>query len=267
MRTRTENVRAMRLIRQTWIMAAGILAGLTSVGYVAFGATYNFYFNNTEQGDNSTATPAVTVHGDGKVEKSAGLPELQTPPAPVQSPGPKLAVEDFSSRPSAPLPIPAPAEGKTEARTSMWGQWWDDLPLGSTELRHFRVTAGATALLNGDHIGPSFNAAIVFNKYVAINGYAAYFAPSRWREHEHGIYGGELELTPLHIPVGATHPRFIELGLVAGVSNLFPLPENYVSPHGGGRLTLNFGKTLALSGVFRGNAGYQMVEGGLSVKL
>ena len=54
-------------------VAAIAFAGACAVS-VAWGATYNFYFNNTEQGPNSTATPHLTVSqsADGKIEKKEG---------------------------------------------------------------------------------------------------------------------------------------------------------------------------------------------------
>lgn len=60
--------KAMKLV---WI-------GLSFVGWISLAnaGTYNFYINNTEQGDNSTSTPTVTVkdgkNGEVEVEKTGG---------------------------------------------------------------------------------------------------------------------------------------------------------------------------------------------------
>jgi hypothetical protein len=254
-----------RFFGQFWKLLVGLVIGLCGLAYVAWGATYNFYFNNTEQGDNSTATPSVTV-SDGKATKTPGTPEAQ--PSPGPSAAPVVTASPTPVEPPAPIgpaPAPATAENRSEARLSMLSQFWRELPLGQDEQRHFRLTAGGASFLSGGSIGPIVDAAIVFNKWVAINGFAASL-DSDYRRQK-ATYGAELELTPLHIPLGEAHPRFIELGLVAGVNNIYPLPENYVTPHAGARLTLNFGNTIALTAVGRGNAGHQMIESGIVFKL
>ncbi len=52
------------LMKSLWV-------GLSFLGWISLASagTYNFYINNTEQGDNSTTTPTVTVK-DGKGETS-----------------------------------------------------------------------------------------------------------------------------------------------------------------------------------------------------
>ncbi len=96
--------------------------GLITAGSVAFGATYQFYFNNTEQGDNSTATPQLHVQADKALEKTAK--DLSSPPSnlagPLPAPSPtapaapaieiktadvKPATEDPAANPS---PVPSP---------------------------------------------------------------------------------------------------------------------------------------------------------------
>src|SRR4051794_19080532 len=49
-----------------WQLLVGVVLSIMALAWVAYGATYNFYFNNTEQGPNSTANPSVSVK-DGNV--------------------------------------------------------------------------------------------------------------------------------------------------------------------------------------------------------
>ena len=53
---------------KSWAFAAVAIGSFFVAIASTFAGTYNFYFNNTEQGDNSTANPAVDV---GTGEKGA----------------------------------------------------------------------------------------------------------------------------------------------------------------------------------------------------
>ena len=68
---------------------------------VANAATYNIYFNNTEQGPNSTATPSMTVTG-------AGAP-------PIAQPSPAVTA---SAQPETAAPMPAPVLQNASVQTS-----------------------------------------------------------------------------------------------------------------------------------------------------
>ncbi|MBL7716699.1 MAG: hypothetical protein JNL01_14640 [Bdellovibrionales bacterium] len=46
-------------------MVSALIGTATVAALSAYGATYNFYFNNTEQGDGSTATPNLSVAANG----------------------------------------------------------------------------------------------------------------------------------------------------------------------------------------------------------
>jgi hypothetical protein len=80
---------------------------------VAHAATYNIYFNNTEQGPNSTASPSMTVTGAG------GPPVAQPSPAVTAS---------GQSEATAPAPAPVPQNisvqtseaPRAEPRESRW---------------------------------------------------------------------------------------------------------------------------------------------------
>lgn len=79
--------------------------------------TYNFYFNNTEQGDNSSATPSVVVK-DG----------MGASASPVASPSPVISPE--------PSPVPSPTVNSSESVATM-----DD----STFSKRLRLIGGIEA--------------------------------------------------------------------------------------------------------------------------
>lgn len=67
-------------------------------------ATYNFFFNNTEQGPNSTATPSVTVQ-DGKLVKNPGAAgDGEAPAGDATGAAPSPGGEE--NPPAAPAPAP-----------------------------------------------------------------------------------------------------------------------------------------------------------------
>src|SRR4051812_17870316 len=59
----------MSVLTGLLILATSLVGLLFMVG-VGHAATYNFYFNNLEQGDNSTANPSLTVTGKKSKKKS-----------------------------------------------------------------------------------------------------------------------------------------------------------------------------------------------------
>lgn len=71
------------------------LAGLGALFWKsAYGATYNFYFNNTEQGNNSTANPTVSVAPTGTpTPTQVSAPATTTTPT-LMSPVPVTTPED-----------------------------------------------------------------------------------------------------------------------------------------------------------------------------
>ena len=108
-------------------------SGIAAIGAGLFGlaaahaATYNFYFNNTEQGDHSTATPSVTVT-DGKMEKKPGaepspapaaVAAQETPPPAVAAPAPAAVVA--AAEPSSTARARA---RRTAWRRHQWSQKW-----------------------------------------------------------------------------------------------------------------------------------------------
>jgi hypothetical protein len=90
-----------RLSNAIWRNLAFVILGVFHFSTI-WAATYHFYFNNTEQGDQSTATPSLTVH-DGNP------PEATPSPTPSVAPieGQKLA---NSETPPSPVPTGTPSQ-------------------------------------------------------------------------------------------------------------------------------------------------------------
>jgi hypothetical protein len=230
-----------------------LFASLGASEWAARAATYNFYFNNTEQGDNSTATPTVTV-SDGKAEKR--LTPQPASAAPVATP---VAPPEPVAAPVAAFP------GASSTAVIPEGPGF----LGSDRTAHFRLTAGVGEVFEADSaIGPFFDLGLFANRYVGVNFYVgvSQLQWDYWWQRSSTVIGGELELTPLHLGTGA-HPDLLELGVLLGASNLYPAEDNWVAPHLGGRLSVNFGNYAALTAVVRGNAGTISGETGLALRL
>ena len=82
----------MKLISWMFVVL-GLLHGLAE----AHAATYNFYFNNAEQGANSTANPSVTVQA-GEPSKVASEPGALPAKEPeVEEPSEPPAVETVAA--------------------------------------------------------------------------------------------------------------------------------------------------------------------------
>ena len=109
------------------------------VSGVAFAATYNFYFNNTEQGDNSTATPNVTVQqddkgGPAKVTKTGG------DPMPAASATPAVMEQRVTTPVQAPAQ-PVEEEPRAAVQTTKKYLFAEDGPF-----RHFSMGLGVALL-------------------------------------------------------------------------------------------------------------------------
>src|SRR4051812_45021949 len=92
-----------------------VLSG--SLASVVWAGTYNFYFNNSEQGNNSTANPSVTVN-DGKGEKNTGVEKVEPEKAEIAQPAPLAA-----SAPEAPVSAVAKADLKPEPPAREFRRW------------------------------------------------------------------------------------------------------------------------------------------------
>ena len=282
----------------SWQTLVGVVFGLTGVAYVSWGATYNLYFNNTEQGNNSTATPNLTVT-DGKVS-SSGAGTTNAAPAAVttNTTGPAVA------EPVHTEPVAAPSE---RADATSIAEAEPERPKKRT--KWFKLTAGAGAAIqkydphNLNGMGSDFRStqpALVIEgsmnlvKDLGINIFAASNVSSS-HESSSGFFGAELELMPLHLSIGRFE-NVLDLGLLAGVNNIRNLTESdtlatfpssqysgsssssygssgdttvsrthsVLEGHLGARANVNLGNDWAITTAVRGGKDFAMAEAGLS---
>jgi hypothetical protein len=213
------------------------LAGFAELA--ASAATYNFYFNNSEQGDHGTVTPSVTVQSGAPaaVPGSAAPAPAAAPPVVVAIP-----VEQGASRPA------------TAAAIAI-----------APPFRHWRLTGGVQDSLGG--VGPLGGIGYFFNQDFGIQLYGGFLGNDLASPAGAGLFlGTELEFSPIHLKLG----RFadaVELGALLGVSTIAAESDNWVSPHVGARLSFNAGHDWGLTTAVRANASYLLFEMGLVARL
>jgi hypothetical protein len=215
-----------------------LLAGLLGCELAASAATYNFIFNNTEQGDGSTASPSLSVASDGTVSKSGGgadsKPLVRTQGI-AQAPGGETTVVSETSAPRAAAPA----------------------------FRHFRFT-GAASLYEGRYSaakGPwaTGSFAYFFNPEWGLNAFGVLATSAASNELEAGL---EFEIVPIRISLGRVE-NLVELGFMGGLSHA----QDWNDPHLGARVNVNLGESWGLTACGRYAADYAMAEAGLALRL
>lgn len=271
----------MKGFRSFWQIAVGLSLGLLGLAWGVRGATYNFYFNNTEQGANSTATPTVRVSTDEK-SKSGGksLPAPETQPVSASASGP----------PSMPGTVTAKAESTTER--------------GSRDSRHFRVSAGGVILrqdvlvgydrrygeesleyylIDDSHGANRLGGKVAFSflpvRSVAITLHSTFLqeAPPNLEGYQSTfqdtfILGLDLEFLPLRFSLGRSED-LIEFGPALGASTFlasnmgFPAIGRFATLNFGARLNVNLGERWGITSAYRANSFYKMAEAGIAIQL
>jgi hypothetical protein len=248
------------------------LGGNLLFSSLSLGAVYNLYFNNTEQGNNSTAQPSVTIQSpNGSTQP---LPEkapenpLQTTPtqaAPETAIAP-LAPEDSNSESQSPAPqatestpaiVPAPAQGAV-ARV-----YYSGTQQSSDRNWHARFGIGAAQNSHYGDIGPGFNTSLHYSALPYMN-FGILFGTNPEGADE--IYAAaELELIPVKVNLFG-FKDVIELGVLAGTTTLAAAPGNLVSLHTGGRVGWNFGDRWSVNATARLNKGFVSSDLSLGIR-
>jgi hypothetical protein len=258
-----------RFLRQSWQILAGLALAFFGLAYVAWGATYNFYFNNTEQGDNSTATPAVTITEDGKVVKKPG--DGTDPKAlsatPAQAQGAPAAPE---ARSQAEQAAAAPSKDASELK-------WRFL-IGLTAQKQYG--AGASLADNGG-LQPSGSVSYFFNHEFGLTAYGTLLTTNGegWYSYDetHYMLGLEAELVPIRLTFGRTED-LVDVAVVAGAQaeyhSLGADGQTYyydspwhIRPEGGVRVSLNLGHAWSVTGIVRANPDFATGEAALAFRL
>lgn len=240
-----EGGRMKRWFKSFWQILVGLTLGMFGLAWVAWGGSYNFYFNNTEQGSNSTATPTVTVTTDEKSKSGANsVPASETGTAP--------AAQTVTVPGSAPGPVSANTVAATED--------------SSKKSRRFR--ASATGLVMGrkaggeKSVGGGLGFAYFPVREIGLNIYG--FGMNGGGED--GVVGLDLEVLPLRFSLGRFE-NLIETGPILGASTFKRASGNLVTLHAGLRLNFNLGEQWSITSSARINMGYKMAEAGIAVHL
>jgi len=189
--------------------------------------TYNFYFNNAEQGDNSTANPSVIVKdGDQEKDKTktpsdedVELNDSAEDVAPVSSS--RRRAKMARSRPVLRLGV-----GYYRARATVMEQG-NEKPLDQWEPGSF-FTESPT---EKTYAGVTLSASVFFNRFVGAGLFLG------------ALYGGEMEVQPF-----GTFGRTVEFGILAGITSVgVPLIGADTAFHTGANLGINFDRTWGMT--------------------
>lgn len=229
------------MMSKKWKVFFGASLGCVTTVTAVWGATYNFYFNNTEQGPNSTASPSLSVV-DGK-PSSSGAQKTVTNLTEGDAPAAKTEVPAVAS-------AQAPAVAKTASSTHVEPKSDDD-----SHFWRFGLSAGFvgwqdSGSVNGPYYGggsPTNNRGVALlslglfpAREIGLNLFAG-IRSSGFDDNVTPIFGGaEIEIVPLKISIfRATH--LLEFAALGGVSKLTPTSEG-VHVHVGARATINLGE-------------------------
>ena len=239
-------------------------------------ATYNFYFNNTEQGANSTASPSVTV-SDGKVVKTTPLEPTaaadgvsSTAVLPVE---PTLATTAHIKQDS----LVKINHNNPHFRFALSGLYMPaSQSLVTVDQTHNRFVTGNTA--SGATLGVSYFPVSALGLSVYGGGYKNSGDPGTFVS----FYGADVEIVPYRISVGKFE-NMIEPALLVGASTI-PQDTTTVNqgvitgkavtesvvPMAGARLSLHLNSHLGLTASARldiDRRSFMTAEAGIVVRL
>ena len=230
------------IIMMKYLMTVLSLIGLFTTE--ASAATYNWYFNNVEQGKNSEANPVLTTDGKKTQKKRINEKGKETM---TEVQGPSSSVEGTSV---------VKEKSLTEDDERQWR-----MIVSASQSGYDMGQASQYSSPGG-----MFSAAYYFEKQIGINLFGG-FLPK-----EEFFAGGELELIPLQLKVFDLD-RFIEAGLMLGAMSLGKTKTQDGTLHAGVRLNVNMGPRFGLSSTLRtnisgrANTRYYMSQLGLSYRL
>jgi hypothetical protein len=214
------------------------LWGFLSMMEWATAATYNVYFNNVEQGANSTAAPTLHISDSKPVgAQPTSVSETRDPAAEPSAAEPNKASEPKASE--SQLPVGASTAARIEALSESSNRWFRLSFLGTSNLSGSdpRDDQG------GKKAGAMLMGSIFPLRDFGINAFAGVAPAGK------GYYGGELEFDPLHLGLfGLDH--LIDAGFVVGASSMGQR-EGFDIVHSGVRMAVNFGPHYSIVGGLR----------------
>jgi hypothetical protein len=239
-------------MKQIFCLVSLFLAAIT----LSQAATFQYIFNNIEQGEGGTASPSIQVNGS-EVKKN-GVVTTASDPAPTPS---------------------APSAANANTMTTEMAE----MVLAETPKHRFRVIGSGTRMSysTGKGFGnitrdverlgrsdSSLSAALALTYWTSPDiGFTAFWwAPTGRTEN---VFGGEMEFVPVRVAVlGKTD--FIEAGLLGGASQMGKKElRKFGTFHVGGRLSVNFHRHLGITSSVRTNltdrATYQYTQADLGL--
>ncbi len=196
-----------KTIKYGILVAAGILAMRGAL----HAATYNFYFNNTEQGPNSTASPMVTVNGEGK-------PSTISPP-----------VDKSEERTGSTLTQEQRDGIASFFKKFRFGIGWNNAKTKQSAAYNYVTESGMGLGSSNEYEdeleGFGANLGFSFNSYF---GLEAFVTSLRYTGSNMGavVFGGGLEVTPVRLSLFGAED-VVSLSALGGASNAFMLHFNH----------------------------------------
>lgn len=230
-----------------------VLAGISLfTGPFSESATYNFYFNNVEQGDNSNATPNVTISEDG-VKKTDGKE------------GDKQDKLNLMNPNSNPPPASGPnsvAQINTETLVPYTRHTYRLGILGGPTWG-----LGHSTLNNDGRLGVNLELAWTPSRDIGINFFVGGLHQGTFVNDGGTLLlgGAEIEWTPIRISIGRIE-NMVDVGFLLGASSLAAAPDNWVSAHTGTRIALNLGEDWSALATGRINLGFVSGQVGLAYR-
>lgn len=268
-----ENI-LMKLYRITLFIILGMIYLSTN----ARAATYNFYFNNTEQGDNSTASPNLSVK-DGKQEESAKS-EVETGVPADSNENAQPTIEPIQSQPIQP---------EATAMRLMRDKWTRSMaePVHFYDYYPFRFDLGAALVsmrreTSNFFINPRFDFGKVNmtprkSKFGLIYAGVSYYVNDKASASLNLGSFQFLEVAWLpwnYSNARQKYYRKIEFGVLGGLSTTFKEKNGGVKPHIGARIMALLNREVSVYAGYRTsvfnswgktkNFNYSQIDAGLS---
>ena len=212
-------------------------------------ASFQYIFNNVEQGPNSNTSPSIVVDGE-KIKKSE-----PNPPTAIQAPESHSSTQNIAQTPeegeNLKLRLMAMGNRVSQGLTGDWSHT-------KSEMKTLAQGGQSNTTL-------SLAGSVFVQKDIALTGF---WLPGRNSQRSH--LGGEMEFIPVRMAVLGKE-NLIELGFMLGASTLGR--EEAVRTgtiHAGARLNVNFHKHLGITSALRTNVSerstyhYSMAEAGLA---
>lgn len=193
-------------------------------------ATFQYIFNNVEQGAGGVSNPSIQVDGQGRSSKSSNFGN--TSPTTVAEAAAEAGGEEASSSRSR-FRLMAAQGRLTASRGSAWAETkrdFNDFYLGRSGL----IPTLAATYFTGRDLG-----------------FTAFWLPSRVAGQ--ALFGAEMEFIPVRVAV-LGNTDFIETGILLGASTLGrQVLDKSGTLHAGLRASVNFHQQLGITAAVRSN--------------